>query len=146
MSNDIFSLVGSALQAQNARMGAIASNLANVDSITPPGAQPYRAHEVVFAASPVAGGDAGLSNGRDTAPDLGVAVAGTVQSNAPPKQKYDPGNPYADAQGYVTGTNVSQVDEMVNLIDSQNSYAASIAVLQQVSHLDQQMIASFQLS
>ena len=48
-SSDIFSIVGSALEAQNARMGAIASNLANVDSITPPGGTPYRAHEVVFS-------------------------------------------------------------------------------------------------
>jgi flagellar basal-body rod protein FlgC len=139
MSNDIFSLVGSALNAQNARMGAIASNLANVDSITPPGSQPYRAHEVVFAAAPVAGEDA-------TSPDLGVTVAGTVQSNAALKTKYDPSSPYADAKGYVTGSNVSQVDQMVDLIDSQNSYAASVALLQQVSHLDQQMISSFQLS
>ncbi len=146
MSNDIFSLVGSALNAQNARMGAIASNLANVDSITPPGAQPYRAHEVVFAASPVADGDAGFADDANAGSDLGVQVAGTVQSNAPPKQNYDPGSPYADAQGYVTGSNVSQVDEMVDLIDSQNSYAASVAMLQQVSHLDQQMISSFQLS
>jgi len=146
MSNDIFSLVGSALEAQNARMGAIALNLANVDSITPPGSQPYRAQEVVFEASPVAGGDAGVSDGSDTAPDLGVMVAGTVQSNAAPKTSYDPSSPYADANGYVTGSNVSQVDQMVDLIDSQNSYAASVALLQQASRLDQQMIGSFQLS
>ena len=146
MSNDIFSLVGSALNAQNARMGAIASNLANIDSITPPGTEPYRAHEIVFAANPVEGGDAGVSDGSDTAPDLGVMVAGTVQSNAAPKTSYDPSSPYADADGYVTGSNVSQVDQMVDLIDSQNSYAASVALLQQASRLDKQMISSFQLS
>jgi len=136
MSNDIFSIVGSALDAQGARMGAIASNLANVDSITPQGGQPYRAHEVVFQAAPVTDDDS----------DLGVSVAGVVQSNAPPVQKFDPGSPYADAKGYVTGSNVSQVDEMVDLIDSSNSYAASVAMLQQASRLDQQMISSFQVS
>jgi flagellar basal-body rod protein FlgC len=138
MSNDIFSIVGSALDAQNTRMGAIASNLANVDSITPQGGQPYRAQEVVFEAAPVTGADANA--------DLGVTVAGTVQSNAPPVQKFDPGSPYADAKGYVTGSNVSQVDEMVDLIDSSNSYAASVALLQQTSRIDQQMISSFQVS
>ena len=79
-------------------------------------------------------------------PDLGVSVLGTVQSNAAPKTQYDPGSPYADAQGYVTGSNVSQVDEMVDLIDSSNSYAASVAVLQQASRIDQQMLSSFQVS
>ncbi len=135
--SDIFGIVGSALAAQNARMGAIASNLANVDSITPPGAAPYRAHEVVFEAAPV--------TGASTA-DMGVQVVGTVQSNAPPVQKYDPGSPYANAKGYVTGSNVSQVSQMVDLIDSSSSYSASIAVLQQASRIDQQMLASFQVS
>ncbi len=145
MSNsDIFNIVGSALDAQNARMGAIASNLANVDSVTPLGGTPYRAHAVVFESAAVAAGES--AGGDDSAPDLGVAVAGTVQSNAPVKTKYDPGSPFADAKGYVTGSNVSQVDEMVDLIDSSNSYAASVAVLQQSSRIDQQMIASFQVS
>jgi flagellar basal-body rod protein FlgC len=69
-----------------------------------------------------------------------------VQSNTQPTQKYDPGSPYADAKGYVTGSNVSQVDEMVNLIDSSNSYSASVAMLQQTSRIDQQMISSFQVA
>ena len=166
MGIDIYSIVGSALDAQDARMGAIAANLANVDSITPPGGTPYRAHEVVFEAAPVAGGTAGgaapdlglpetwmpETGMPETGmpemgmPEMGVSVAGTVQSNAPPVQTYDPGNPYANAKGYVTGSNVSQVDEMVDLIDSSNSYAASVAVLQQSSRVDQQMLASFQVS
>jgi flagellar basal-body rod protein FlgC len=144
-ASDIFSIVGSALDAQNARMGAIASNLANADSITPPGGTPYRAHEVVFEAAPVDAAP-GQTGGTDATPDLGVAVAGTVVSNAPPSKSYDPGSPYADAQGYVTGTNVSQVGQMVDLIDSSNSYAASVAVLQQASRIDQQMLSSFQVS
>jgi len=150
MSSDIFSIVDSALSAQNMRMGAISSNLANVDSITLPGQQPYRAHEMVFSAAPVVGGEYG-ENGTDTASatdgsNLGVQVAGAVESNAPPVQKYDPGNPYANAQGYVTGSNVSQVNEMVDLIDSSNSYSASIAMLEQTSRIDQQIISSFQVS
>jgi len=145
--SDIFGIIGSALDAQDARMGAIASNLANVDSITPPGGTPYRAQEVVFAAAPVASGETdGFYEDGAAAPDLGVNVVGTVQSNAAPVQKYDPSSPYADAQGDVTGSNVSQVDEMVDLIDSSNSYAASVAVLQQASRIDQQMLASFQVS
>jgi flagellar basal-body rod protein FlgC len=153
---DIFSIVGSALDAQNARMSVIASNLANADSVTPPGGTSYRAHEVVFQAAPLDDGDdaddgeiATDATGTDDAsapPDSGVRVAGTVLSNAAPAQNYDPGNPYADANGYVTGSNVSQVGQMVDLIDASNSYGAAVAVLQQAGRVDQQMLSSFEVS
>ncbi|HUM09025.1 MAG TPA: flagellar basal body rod protein FlgC [Acidocella sp.] len=149
-ASDVFTIVGSALNAQDARMSAIASNLANVDSVTPPGSAPYRAHEVVFEAAPVDMAENGVNapnNANGAAlPDMGVSVAGTVLSNAPPKTEYDPGNPYANAQGYVTSSNVSQVGQMVDLIDSSNTYAASVAVLQQASRVDQQMLSSFQVA
>lgn len=140
MSDGIFSIIGSALNAQDMRMSAIASNLANAGSVAKPGEQPYRAHELVFQAEPVAG-----DNG-DNNVALGVQVAGVVQSNAPATLKYDPGSPYANAKGYVTGSNVSPVEEMVNMIDSSNSYSASIALLQQASRIDEQMINSFQVT
>lgn len=139
MSSGIFSIIGSALNAQDMRMSAIASNLANSSSIAKPGEEPYRAREVVFQAMPIDG-----SNGSNT--QLGVEVDGVVQSNAPPSMKYDPGSPDANAQGYVVGSNVSPVDEMINMIDSSNSYSASIAMLQQESRIDQQMINGFQVA
>lgn len=142
-SSDIFSIAGSALNAQDMRMAAIAANLANVDSVTKPGEQPYRAHELVFQAAQPADGD---DTDDGNAPAPGVQVVDTVQSNAQPARSYDPGNPYADASGYVTGSNVSQVDEMVNMIDSSNAYSASVAMMQQASRLDQQMISSFQVT
>ncbi|MDE2319273.1 MAG: flagellar basal body rod protein FlgC [Rhodospirillales bacterium] len=147
MSDNIFSIVGSALNAQDLRMGAISSNLANASSVAAPGEQPYRAHELVFQAQPVAGGeyDGGSVNTSGDA-GLGVQVVADVQSNAPPNMKYDPGNPYANKSGYVTSSNVSSVEEMVNMIDSSHSYAASIAMLQQTSRIDQQMINSFQVA
>ena len=143
-SSDIFSIVGSALEAQNARMGAIASNLANADTITPPGAHPTARMRSCSRLHPWPGKPAAM--GRAASPDLGVNVVGTVQSNATLKTQYDPSSPYANAQGYVTGSNVSQADEMVDLIDSSNSYSASVAVLQQSSRIDQQMLSSFQVS
>ena len=151
MGQDIFSIVGSALGAQNQRMGAIASNLANIDSITPQGQQPYRAHELVFAAAPVSdgeteGGSGGSSTDALNGGQMGVQVVDTVQSNADPVRKYDPSSPYADKTGFVTGSNVSQADQMVDLIDSSNSYSASVAVLQQAARIDQQIISSFQVT
>jgi flagellar basal-body rod protein FlgC len=146
MSGNIFAIAGSSLDAQDARMGAIASNLANVDSIAAPGQTPYRAHEVVFEAAPVGGDAASDAGAEDNGPALGVQVAGTVLSNAPLKLQHDPLSPYADANGDVTGSNVSQVTQMVDLIDSTNTYSASVAVLQEAGRVDQQMLSSFQVT
>ncbi len=140
MATDIFAIAGSALDAQNARMAAIASNLANANSVAAPGTTPYQAHEVVFQAQPVDPTD------PSDVPDMGVGLAGSVVSNAPATETFEPGNPMADKKGYVTGSNVSQVGEMVDLIDSSNSYAASVAVMQQASRIDQQLLSSFQVS
>lgn len=153
---DMFSIVGSALTAQNARLSVIASNLANADLVALPGSSPYRAHEVVFQAAPVDAGGGDLADsdtivsdsagGAEGESNLGVQVAGTVLSNAPPTQNYDPSSPYADGNGYVTGSNVSQIGQMVDLINASSSYAASVAVLQQATRLDQQIINSFQVT
>jgi flagellar basal-body rod protein FlgC len=48
---NIFSIAGSALTAQSARLNAVASNLANADSVVGADGQPYRAKQVVFKAT-----------------------------------------------------------------------------------------------
>ena len=49
-------------------------------------------------------------------PAGGVAVTGIVSDATPDQQVYDPGNPEANAQGYVKMPNVSTVTEMTDLI------------------------------
>ena len=70
---NIFSIAGSALTAQSARLNATASNLANADSVTGADGQPYRAKQVVFKATPV--GEGGQA--------IGVRVTQVVESAAP---------------------------------------------------------------
>jgi flagellar basal-body rod protein FlgC len=144
----VLSIIGNGLLAQQSRLSLIASNIANADSIMTPGGQAYRALEPVFEALPPGsaeadslGSDAFAAGGsEDAAPT--VAVVETVQSDAPPQVKYDPGNPFANAQGYVAGSNVSQAQQMVDLIDATQNYSAQIAVLGQSAKLDQAMIQS----
>ncbi|GHD98126.1 hypothetical protein U879_11745 [Defluviimonas sp. 20V17] len=130
---DVTTIIGSGLLAERERMGLIASNIANADSVTVPGAQPYRAREPVFAAEPALNGSAADR----------VVVAGVVESAAPPKMTYDPGNPRADARGYVQGSNVDPAQQMTDLISATQNYAADIAVLDQSNKLDQAMLRSF---
>ena len=115
---NVFSIAGSALTAQSARLNAVASNLANADSVAGADGQPYRAKQVVFKATPV-----GESGGQ------GVRVTQVVDSSAPLRMTYDPANPAADEQGYVAMPNVNVVEEMVNMISASRSYQNNAEVM-----------------
>ena len=115
---NIFSVAGSAMNAQSQRLNTVASNLANADSATSANGEPYKAKQVVFAATPV--GENGAT---------GVNVAAVVEDQSPMKMVYDPKNPLADAKGYVTMPNVNVVEEMVNMISASRSYQSNADML-----------------
>lgn len=118
-SFSIFNIAGSALNAQSQRMNVSASNIANADSAVGPDGQPYKARQVVFQMDPAGNSDA----------IGGVKVNSVIESNAPPRLKFDPGNPLADANGYVTLPNVDVVAETVNMISASRSYQANVEVI-----------------
>lgn len=129
----IFSIAGSALTAQSQRMNVAASNMANADSAVGPDGQPYRARQVVFQVAPVPGQAPGQEIG-------GVAVAGVVQDPAPMRLVYEPSNPLANADGYVTLPNVDVVAETVNMISASRSYQANVEVLNTAKSLMQRTL------
>jgi flagellar basal-body rod protein FlgC len=59
----------------------------------------------------------------------GVAVTGIVGDPTPDQMVYDPGNPSANAQGYVRMPNVNPVNEMVDMIDESRSYQSDITAM-----------------
>ncbi len=119
---NIFQVAGSAMTAQSQRMNVSASNMANADSAVGPDGQPYRARQVVFRMTPVAGQAFGQEIG-------GVEVAGVVQDQSPLRMVYDPKSPMANAEGYVAMPNVNVVDETVNMISASRSYQANVEVI-----------------
>lgn len=125
----IFAIAGSALTAQSARLNAVASNLANADSVVGADGQPYRAKQVVFAAKPVEGGG------------IGVRVAQVVDSAAPLRMQYDPSNPAANEQGYVAMPNVNVVEEMVNMISASRAYQTNAEVMNMAKALMMKTLA-----
>lgn len=106
------------MAAQSRRLNVSASNMANADSVAGPDGQPYRARQVVFGMNASAGNDIG-----------GVSVTDVVESSAPDRLVYEPGNPLADDQGYVRMPNVNVVNEMVNTISASRSYQANVEVM-----------------
>lgn len=121
---NIFRVAGSALTAQSMRLNAVASNLANAESIVGPDGNPYRAKQVVFETVPVAGQNA-----------MGVRVKQVVEDASPGRMVYDPRNPAANEDGYVTMPNVSVVDEMVNMISASRSYQSNVEVMNTAKQL-----------
>lgn len=119
-----FQVAGSALTAQSMRLNAVASNLANADSVVGSDGKPYRAKQVVFAATPM---------GSPAAE--GVRVKQVVEDSSPGRRVYDPRNPAADDRGYVTMPNVNVVDEMTNMISASRSYQTNVEVMNTAKQL-----------
>jgi flagellar basal-body rod protein FlgC len=130
---NVFDIAGSAMTAQSMRLNVVASNMANADSVTGSDGQPYRAKQVVFQAQPINGA---MPNGVN-----GVAVTQVVEDPSPMKLVYDPNNPHANAQGYVTMPNVNVVEEMTNMISASRSYQANVEMMNTVKTMIQRTLA-----
>lgn len=109
----------SGMKAQTARIRVISENIANSDSTaTSPNELPYRRQTITF--------------GNVLDRNLGVDLVNVKSVGVDPSQfptKYDPGNPAADAAGYVKMPNVNVLIENVDLRQAQRSYEADLNVL-----------------
>jgi len=123
----LFDIVGSGLSAQSVRLNTVASNLANADSVSGDPNTVYKARHPVFQAVHAAVNQAAgaINNASGTA----VKVTGIVQNNAPPTERYDPGNPLADEHGNVYAPNVNVIEEMTDMISASRSYQDNVEVL-----------------
>jgi flagellar basal-body rod protein FlgC len=59
----------------------------------------------------------------------GVVVSTISEDATPGRRVHDPKHPGADADGYVTYSNVNPVEEMVNMISASRSYQNNIEVM-----------------
>jgi flagellar basal-body rod protein FlgC len=117
----IFHVSGSAVSAQSQRLNTVASNLANADTVAGPDGQAYKARQVVFQTE--------LLGARNDSGTAGVRVTNITEDQTPGRRVLDPKHPQADADGYVTYSNVNPVEEMVNMISASRSYQNNIEVM-----------------
>ena len=118
----IFDVAGSAVSAQSQRLNVVASNLANADTVAGPDGQAYKARQVTFQTELM-----GQTANDPTA--AGVRVSTIAEDQTPGRKVHDPKHPSADADGYVTYSNVNAVEEMVNMISASRSYQNDIEVM-----------------
>ncbi len=115
---NVFNIAGSAMSAQSQRLNVVASNLANVDSVTSANGQPYKAKQVVFSVMPTSSAEMN-----------GVQVLKVIDDNSPPRMVHDPQHPLADAQGFVAMPNVNVTQEMVNMISTSRAYQNNVETM-----------------
>jgi flagellar basal-body rod protein FlgC len=113
----------SALVAQRTRLNAISSNIANMSTTRNERGEavPYQARYVTFQTdtkNTTAGGGSG------------VKIGSVETSNTPPRMKYEPGHPDADAQGYVHYPAIDMTTEFVDAMEASRAYEANIGVIE----------------
>lgn len=117
-------IAATALRAQQARMRVIAENLANANSTArTPGGDPYRRQAPVFRPDKIAAG-------------MGVKMARVEPDQKPFRTEYSPGNPAADAKGYVKLPNVDTLIEALDMRDAQRAYEANLNVIETARAMD----------
>ncbi len=125
----------SGLTAERLRQDVISNNLANADTtratLGPDGRwQPYRRQVAVFqerqSFDTVLGSAMQQDGGTPQPTGNGVRVTAILEDSQPFQQRYDPGNPDADAGGYVLIPNVNPVTEMVDLMTASRAYEANV--------------------
>lgn len=112
-------IAASGLRAQAGRMRILSENIANADSTgQTPNDEPYRRRIPTFTSA------------LDRALDARTVALGPVAvDQAKFIEKYQPGHPAANAQGYVKFPNVNALVEQTDMREAQRSYEANVNVI-----------------
>lgn len=127
-----FDISASGLSADRTRINTISMNLANAKTTRTPLGGPYRRRSVVQQTADV---DDPFSIHMRSALDRavqGVRVSAVTMDNRPFKRVYEPGNPDANAEGYVMYPDINVVEEMANLMTAQRNYEANVTTVDAV--------------
>jgi flagellar basal-body rod protein FlgC len=117
----------SALDVEWRRLEVIAENLANANTARTASGEPYRAMRL--ASGPRTDFKQLLQGGGDLKALAGVGVYGLEPVNLPPRKVYEPGNPQADANGFVTYPGFDHAAEMALMVKTQRVYEANVLAL-----------------
>ena len=113
------SVAASGMRTQSERMKIIAENIANANSTSAtPGGDPYRRKIATVKSEFDRELNATLVTSGKPAADMSDFTT-----------RYDPGNPNADAKGYVKLPNVNSLVEIMDMREAQRSYEADLTVM-----------------
>lgn len=121
-----FRISASGMAAEKMRLEVTASNIANMHSAGTSAAQVYRPLKVITSAVPLTFSQ---QFGALATVGGGVQVTSVEAANVSPRMVYEPGHPYADAQGMVAYPGVDHTAEMVTLNTALRAYEANVAAM-----------------
>ncbi len=155
-------IAASGMSAQRTRIEVAASNLANADVTRGADGKAYNRrvvqlrtatqneheasfrfpNQLPFTTAPFgtsqfdvpAGAASSTPPGTDD-PNFGVTVDSIQEDTTPGARVHIPGHPDADADGYVTLSNVSRTNELIDLLDARRVFEANATVFQSVKQL-----------
>jgi flagellar basal-body rod protein FlgC len=121
-----FNISASGMTAERFRTDIIAENIANVNTTSTESGGPYRRKIVTFQERGVTSFSQCYSASKNKLVGNGVKVVSVKEDTETDLvMEYDPSNPDADENGYVSYPNVNTVTEMTNLIDATRAYEAN---------------------
>ena len=111
----------SGLIANRVRLEAISANIANANAIKNEAGEyePFQRRVVMLSS-----GDPSSDSNQ------GVHVASIDLDDGPLRMVYEPGSPFANADGYVGYPNINIVTEQMNAMEAQRSYEANITAIE----------------
>ncbi len=133
------SIGASGMAAQRARAEALTENLANAETTRTPEGGPYRRKDVVFESASVVSPFSSVFDSELQSAN-GVQVADVVTDLSAPEQRYLPGHPDADANGYVAFPHINPAEDMVDLMGASRNYEANVAAMNAVKDMIQKSI------
>lgn len=155
-------IAASGMSAQRTRIEVAASNIANVDVTRGADGKAYNRrvvqlraatadereasfrfpNQLPFTQAPfgtsqfdVPAGAASSSPASVDDPAYGVTVQSIQEDTTPGARVHMPGHPDADAEGYVTLSNVNRTTELVDLLDARRVFEANATVFQSAKQI-----------
>jgi flagellar basal-body rod protein FlgC len=124
---DAMQISRTGLDVEWQRLQVIAQNLANVNTSRTSSGEPVRAMRLVSAPKVKF---ADLIASRSDAPGpKGVEVVGLEAMPGGMRRVYEPGDPQADANGFVSYPNIDHAGEMTLLIKTSRAYEANLTAM-----------------
>ncbi|MGZ4611898.1 MAG: flagellar basal body rod protein FlgC [Kineosporiaceae bacterium] len=117
---DALKVINSGMQLHQTWMDALSDNIANINTVRPTNQPAFQARYVLAQA---------VENGGTGA---GVRIGGISLGSAQGRLVYSPGDPQADARGYVRLPDIDLGEQMTDLIMAQRGFQANAANLDRV--------------
>lgn len=112
---DSIGIAASGVAVHRKWMDAVSDNIANINNASPTSGPAFQERFVQAAPIP---GEVG-----------GAVVTGVVSGDATGRLVYEPGNPIADAEGYVRYPDIDLGEQMGYLIMAQRGYQANLSAV-----------------